>query len=121
MLVNTWTATMLADGATPVIVALRPAAMPATWVPWEQSSVNVQGRAAPVPTCWYWLLGQRVVSPPEPPASEKQASAATRPPRNGCEASVPVSRTATAQPAPVAPAVWACGPFTSGTLSARTG
>ena len=48
MSVNTWTATMPAEGATPVMLACG-RGMPATWVPCSQP--DGQGAAEPVPTC----------------------------------------------------------------------
>src|SRR5690606_32471921 len=86
-LLKTWTATMLAPGATPESMLERPAAVPATWVPWSQPTMcDGQYDAAPGPTCSSLPLGQRLSDVPGT-VREKQASATTRPPRKGCEAS----------------------------------
>src|SRR5262245_303796 len=112
--VKIWTAKILPflatpfGGSPPCWLVFRPAAMPATCVPWSQifceplMQAAVSASAAPTPV---WLdppPGHRVTCPPPPPAFEKQASAATLPLRNSWLDLTPVSSTATAWPAPVA-------------------
>src|ERR1043166_2738648 len=87
----------------------KPAAMPPTWVPWSHKFSPLKkhwptGWAAPGPDCVGAPFGHRVTPPPPPPELEKQASAITLPLRNSWLDSAPVSRTATANPCPVAPA-----------------
>ncbi|MEZ5144321.1 MAG: hypothetical protein R2726_17640 [Acidimicrobiales bacterium] len=91
-----------ASGATPVNEALRPAVMPATWVPWVHEGLIVHGAPDPGPVAVVGSApGHTGVMPAGALSVEKQASATTLPARNGCEESTPVSSTATVWPAPV--------------------
>src|SRR6267142_1797756 len=86
---NTWTAMIDASLAMPEKLCAGtafgplPAAMPATWVPWKQSSGAEQGAAAPVPVCVSCPFGHAVVALSGAKVLEKQASWTTLPARNG--------------------------------------
>ncbi|GAA3315255.1 hypothetical protein GCM10020219_031250 [Nonomuraea dietziae] len=121
-LLNTCTATMLAPGATPPW----PAAMPATWVPCSQRfspptrHLAYSESAAPVPVIWLWPLGHRD-STPSYSVEEKHASATILPPKKGWSRSMPVSRMATACPAPVLPSACTLSAPITGRLEIAVG
>src|SRR5262249_47117457 len=110
---KTWTAMMFAPLATPLKVPLSPAAIPATWVPCSHWNAG-HGAAEPGPGAVVGSApGQIAVE--SAVVLEKHACATTRPPKNGWVASTPVSRMATASPAPVKPAAYATGAPIAGT------
>ena len=104
---------MLALGATPFPGAPEtpdalPAAMPATCEPWAQRlsvpsrQLAVSASADPEPVCDVPPPGQSPTSfESRLPPAVKQASEASRLPKNGWSRSIPVSRIATASPVPV--------------------
>jgi hypothetical protein len=129
-LLKTCMATMSAPGATPragapAMPAPSPAAIPATWVPWEQAAMvahaPVSESAVPGPSWAAVPFGHRLVAEYSASAGEKHASAMIRSRRNGWSVATPVSRTAIALPAPVLPAAAALAPPTRGTLWSRDG
>ena len=110
-----------ASGATPEKLDPRPAAIPATWVPWKQALSSRQGAPEPGPIIVSAPLGQAERIWSAGSDALKHASATILFSRNGWVASTPVSMTATVWPRPRMPRAQAWGARISGTVLASSG